>query len=143
MLLLPTLLPLYIAASSVAAQTYAPTTAACPSGLKAVRAAGQVAAKNQTLSPEEAAYVLGHRLGPGYQGYLSYYQSVQGAFPVSSKDKLPAYVGAILTSPLEPVCPLRSSTGRERGQLTTDRPVTVRHARDWPSPLLEADTAQL
>lgn len=97
-MLLPSVTLISLASSVVAANTYAPTTEQCPWGLQPIRPAGSVAGKNQSLSISETVYVTGHRLGPGYLGFLSYFASVQAAFPKSSSVKLPSYVSASLTT---------------------------------------------
>lgn len=97
-MLLPSITLVSLSSSLVAANTYAPTTGACPRGLQAIRPAGSVAGRNQSLSISEAVYVAAHRGGPGFAGFVSYSAAVQAAFPKTSTARLPSYVSTSLTS---------------------------------------------
>lgn len=143
-MLLP-LLALAPLASTVAAQTWAPTTAACPPGLEIVRPAGSVLFQNQTLNPEEVAYVAERRNTTGRAAFAAYYKTVEAAFPVDSNQKLPRYVETILTSKLDAVrsVPASAAAPAER-QADRASPFSpcCSVAPVWPSLLREEDTAR-
>ncbi|KAH7926953.1 FabD/lysophospholipase-like protein [Leucogyrophana mollusca] len=84
-----TSLPLLAAAQSAANLAYTPVTGACPAGFTLVRQAGTPG--NQTLSPDEAAYISGRKSNVLPNAWKTYLANLQ-----ATNATLPAYVSSIL-----------------------------------------------
>jgi lysophospholipase len=91
-LLVASSLPLLAAAQSAASLAYTPVYGACPSGFTLVRQAGSSATDNQTLNPQEAAYISARKsnvLPNAWKTYLSNLETTNAS--------LPSYVSDILS----------------------------------------------
>ncbi|KAG2125810.1 lysophospholipase [Suillus clintonianus] len=91
-LLVASSLPLLAVAQSAASLAYTPVYGACPSGFTLVRQAGSSAAGNQTLNPQETAYISSRKSNVLPNAWKTYLSNIE-ATDVS----LPSYVSDILS----------------------------------------------
>ncbi|KAG0693091.1 lysophospholipase catalytic domain-containing protein [Suillus ampliporus] len=84
-------LPLLVVAQSAASLAYTPVYGACPSGFNLVRQAGSSAAGNQTLSPQEAAYISARKSSVLPNAWKTYLSNIE-----ATNASLPSYVSGIL-----------------------------------------------
>jgi lysophospholipase len=93
-------LPLLAVAQSAASLAYTPVYGACPNGFTLVRKTGSSAAGNQTLGPQEAAYISARKsnvLPNAWKTYLSNLEATNAS--------LPSYVSDILSNSSNAVYP--------------------------------------